>query len=455
MTTYTFPQQPNMATPRSIPTGPRALRMPSRAFILTLPPELFARVAEFCPPEALLKLRMVSREVSTKTYNTFLEAQFTERAFLLCYKDSLHRAVKLARHEKFGKHLKKLTFYADEPNGDLEEVGNFVTRRVSSMGNGQTGPFAPWQLRTMVDMTQKAVGRAERDRDDMIDSEADLMLLTALFCHLRQYDSQIAVEILVMQGELTTKRTPMGLKTLSMQFMDCWAKPVPGSLDPALTVFQAIALSGVKLMALKVGSHQWCPLMRLLSSTDRHNEVVTQLFSNVLHKLELHLGIQYTEHEEYNVPEWHPRALSLALVDKIQRAPNLFCLTIRIEHEPSHMPMDTMGINDDILFRTLADSSCAPELRYLKLWSHSLDFCDLAKFVRDRPRLIKIGLIGCKCTVRYKERVGEDGVVATMASATGFTGTLTDKYTQQNWEDINRTSIGRSAIRYESEEGTQ
>ena len=81
--------------------------------ILTIPLELFERVAELSDPRDLLVLRLVNRECGAKTLRTFKNVHSRRKAYHLASKDSLRSLLHLARNEEFACALRRLILCVD------------------------------------------------------------------------------------------------------------------------------------------------------------------------------------------------------------------------------------------------------------------------------------------------------------------------------------------------------
>ncbi|KAK5678130.1 hypothetical protein LTS10_009299 [Elasticomyces elasticus] len=76
-----------------------------------LPPELFELIAEEVDSEDLFALRSTGREIGHKVHRTFLDVQFSDKAFLLSSPESMQMLVDLSEHALFGGAIKRINLH--------------------------------------------------------------------------------------------------------------------------------------------------------------------------------------------------------------------------------------------------------------------------------------------------------------------------------------------------------
>ena len=83
---------------------------PGSHSILTIPPEICELVFSSVEPNDLISLRQVSREISRRADNQFLETWFGRRAFLLSREDSLRRLLTITEDVRYAQSMKTIDF---------------------------------------------------------------------------------------------------------------------------------------------------------------------------------------------------------------------------------------------------------------------------------------------------------------------------------------------------------
>lgn len=153
--------------------------------LLTLPPEVFERIAQSLPIEDLSALRLTCREADTKTQRTFFQAHFAESGFLLCSKESLRAAIDLVKHVKSGPAMKKIILYADSINAEPAQWFSSA--------------LAVPATRVQQDILKESWDRARESfawhAEHVRETEDDSNLLTVLFARLTQRDQEVEVVV--------------------------------------------------------------------------------------------------------------------------------------------------------------------------------------------------------------------------------------------------------------------
>ncbi|KAK4609648.1 hypothetical protein CLAFUR0_14578 [Fulvia fulva] len=82
----------------------------AKAYLATLPPEIFEAVAERLTGRDLKALRLACREACSKVLRVYTRTLFTHHAFFLNSQESVELAVQISRHHVFGPAMKTITF---------------------------------------------------------------------------------------------------------------------------------------------------------------------------------------------------------------------------------------------------------------------------------------------------------------------------------------------------------
>lgn len=84
-------------------------RATSPTQLVTLPPEIFERIAEECNDASVKAPRLTSHESASKVLRTYVSTFFQDLVVLPCLEESLQNISKILRHPTFGKVVRSLS----------------------------------------------------------------------------------------------------------------------------------------------------------------------------------------------------------------------------------------------------------------------------------------------------------------------------------------------------------
>lgn len=166
---------------------------PSLHNILTIPLELFERIAELADPRDLPYLRLVNKECAARVLRTFKKMHFAKRAHLISSKDSLQGLLHLVRDDHFGRAIRTLVLCVDVlPQEQHPQFLQWHTYPASFREDTYKGH----QNR------KRAAGKYQdflRTQQSFIAEEDDLCLLTTIFSYLKQLNNRVAIQIILKE----------------------------------------------------------------------------------------------------------------------------------------------------------------------------------------------------------------------------------------------------------------
>lgn len=414
-----------MATTALILAADQAHDATSDINLLTLPPEMFERIAQSLPIEDLPYLRLTCRDAAAKVERTYVQAHFTDRGFLLCYKQSLQTAIDIARHEKFGKALKSITLYVDDIKPKL------INRSVAY----HLTPFGRVQQRLHQDGCDAARKQLFNQQQAMREEEDDLNALTVLFSHLRQHAGAIEVEVVTRhddRGNLPRPaRHPWGWATIDVQTGNGLHIPDDVNCHISNIVISAIAISGFQPITLWLGGFSWrLPLSAFHGAGSRLQGLV-----HTFEKLrKLHISLWTVWHWQDDDPALQSQSLAIL----ISGAQHLQELSIDIEWDWEKFSAWDNDLAVEVVFNALSsiDGQYLPNLRILRLQGHTIEARDVVAFVRNRTSIQLLDLVECSFKKCW-DRQGDEDVGQYVERAAGFTGLRADDCTAERWSQVN------------------
>lgn len=333
--------------------------------ILTIPLELFERIADEVDGKDLLTLRLVSKETDQKMFRTYLNLHFTERAFLLSSMESLYTLIAIAEHEPFAKSLRRLDLCIEE-----------IPDRDHTVHEAR-GPVAqPTKLQTFARELQ---ARSSRHWDGIADMQAaitgndiDLHLLTVAFARLRRWQKLREIRLVDLPFACETPQRYRKLEKLSGQTM-IWREK-----DERLVslLFDALSMSLLKIESFVVQFDNYHIDFTAMVNTQLHFSNTVTIFSH-LKKLHLQIDTLATFPEEGEVNKFVEALGKATLVEDLS-------LVLDCNYWSDGLPL---------MFKTMVRSICQClkagffELKFLELQGFDMQYRDLKDMLSSLKKL--------------------------------------------------------------------
>ena len=258
---------------------------PSSHNILTIPPEVFERIAEEADPEVLLALRLVSKETDERVFRTHLKTHFSERAFLLSSEDSLRTLLAISENETFARALDTVELCIDDIPSEDHPCHVNRTR----------APLHELTLRERIQRTQQDPMRkfiCER-QEQFRQRDGDLHLLTIIFSRFKLLDHDVEVKVVDKYEACECPNQQKTLEALSGQEL-IWTED---DQRPVTIVLEALALSGLRIDAFTTRFDNFGWPIHALTDTPQRAMYSTRVFQ---HLKKLHLNTEF-EHSAPSV----------------------------------------------------------------------------------------------------------------------------------------------------------
>ncbi|KAK3046284.1 hypothetical protein LTR09_012233 [Extremus antarcticus] len=207
---------------------------PKATTFTDLATELVEQIATLSWCTGLLALRLVNRDLNSKTLYTFTKAHFTTRSFLLC-EISLRTLPRIAEHDTSGRSLKTLTVYDGEILKPEDWLRCWAPAELPFLGDGYNALYEAQQ------QFQKL--------------KVDLFLVTRIFERLKSFNTTIEVQVQVYgdkhnSGHPTIHGGVAGDKLI-------WAQNEQSGCRPTKLIVEALASSGFSPSKFTVHGHGW------------------------------------------------------------------------------------------------------------------------------------------------------------------------------------------------------
>lgn len=220
-------------------------------YIFALPTELVAWIAEYLEscPIGLLNLRQTCKELCTKTQDVVARRYFTDRAFFISDKWSLHTLYFISEHPVFVKSMKQIEFSL------ATFQDSYTDHERRQRANGWTGSKNRGQ-RTRQREYRKQYDQLIEDENRLRRKESDLQYLRVILSNFQDAGN---IPALVATGEKL--KTPLSLHMRAWGYkrycrklgydncLEMW----PEDERPFAILFQAIIEIGYPVTHLELG----------------------------------------------------------------------------------------------------------------------------------------------------------------------------------------------------------
>lgn len=333
--------------------------------LLTIPNELFERIAEAADKEDLLNLRLVAREASARVMRTYTKVYFTERAFLLSSGESLRTLLEIASHATYGRSMRRVVLCIDafesKPNGNKVFRARHITPEEFDSLQQE------WEFKT-----QLAI------QASFTDTRSDLGLLNMIFANFKMRDNVVEVQV---KEQFTEKRCAKGVQTLESLTGRFLKGPDPRAMKRAfMLVLDALTLSALPVERMTFRCEDYgVEIDDLGLYTNTHfYTTITTVFQN-LRQLDLHFVVESNATEE---------ALN-SFIDILTSAPHLEDLALRSRYD-TIFDSYTRGYRN---FAKIAMNATFPRLKHLDLEGLVVRYGDVVGFVSRHRMLERIDFV--------------------------------------------------------------
>ena len=329
--------------------------------LVTLPAETFERIAQLAHPQDLLQLRLTCRAAAEKAKRTFIQAYFTERAFLVSNEDSLRCLLAIAEDQILGHAMKKIILCVEEVPDPANDLYWYPRQRE--------------QVRHADAMMKWRTAHEVQTR--MRDQNVNLHLLTIIFARFRNLNNVVEVK-LMDQGDTTV----MARGTRSFELLTGQKLQLPDTGDSRAvdTVLEALVLSGLPVETLSVRFDDWDWNRYWLVHTEITKAQSTNVFQNVK-QLNMQPALEFEVRE----------GATYQFVHLIASAPNLKSLTLQAG---GFYSADTVRDNDDDVMDLLTQKHL-PALEVLQLRQLRFRFMDMVHFLRRHDSINRVAFNSC------------------------------------------------------------
>lgn len=358
----------------------------SKHNLLTIPLEMFERIAEFAEPRSLLSIRQVNREAGEKVKRIYVEEHFTKRAFLLWDEDSVGTLMDIAKHPVFGPAMKRVYICADEvAKGGHKWVLEQEARAPELWDRTLGRPVEEriMHLQRMEQWTKLALAQHEfRKRC------GDLHLLVMAFSHFRRIGSNVGVSI---TNQPTTSLTAKGSPTLELL---SGQKLMHGMSDclAVSTVLEALAVAGLPTpeVSIWLDNSDWD--VYTLNQCPTTYEYARSVFRRV-QRLSVLTDVPA---EDTTTQDARHTAELFGSCEEIQRLTLAACT-------PFDADLDGSSPHDDFIYALLHQTF--PTLTSLWLQSFSVPLKHLIAFMKRHKKLEAVAL--CQTSFHSLEELDE------------------------------------------------
>lgn len=339
--------------------------------ILTIPLEMFERIAELAEPEDLLNLRLVNRETADRVERNFIATHFSERMFLISYQDNLETLLAIANHPQFGNALRVVYLCNEElpgPDHPLIQNGRCVKRWERVDDNSiDSQIFRELQDREWLRLVEEQKQFLERD--------GDVHMLVRTFQAFQRNGNIPAVMLMDQEEAAMSARGARTMERLSGR------KLIWGMDDnrPVKSPLVALTLADFPLTSLTVGFDNFGWDIFELVRDEAVRESARAVFHNLKH---LNLFSRSDMHDPTNLKIATDAAAIFGDCVNLER--------LEIDVWTPAMHPDVVCLNIRFLKRLFGQEM--PRMQELHLAGFFVDFVSLVLFIRRQRELARVAV---------------------------------------------------------------
>lgn len=408
--------------------------------ILTIPLELFERIAQVAEPEDLLNLRLVSREARDNVKRTFIERHFTRRMFLLCCEESLKTLLAIAEHPEFGRTMRTVMLCNEEVPGP-----EHVMIREGDYPRVEIEAKHPMDARILACLQDREWHRLREEQEEFFARDGDIEVLTSIFSAFRLNGNTPAVDLI---GLISSDMSARGARTLELLsgrelfWGEDKTRPLYGPLC-------AVSKAAFPLTELSIGYGNFHWSFYQLVRDSKTKAAADSIFPS-LRKLRIR-----SDHAD------HVTGVKIAeVVALLGGCTQLEELCFRFFQQSSD---EAEYAGHDEFVTAFLDRIALPDLKRLVLQRWALPFHGLVAFLNRHDKLASVILRLCNLHgIEHHEKGvntnhgSQDGSVACLLQdATGLRDVVATRCTVQGWQHKEQVAGEDASAEDNSDEGSE